>query len=62
MAEPDNNYCVAVHAYGDGRVAVALIDVGTGECMSGEASADSFLHLVQGKRVRELVVSNEIAP
>lgn len=62
MADPDNNYCAAVHADGHGRVAVALIDVGTGECVSGEAADDSFLHLVQGKRVRELVVSKEIDP
>ncbi len=60
VADPDNNYCAAVHAGGDGRVAVALIDVGTGECVSGEAPADAFLHLVQGKRVRELVVSKDI--
>ncbi|HKW12970.1 MAG TPA: DNA mismatch repair protein MutS [Candidatus Krumholzibacteria bacterium] len=62
VADPDNNYCAAVHANGDGRVAVALIDVGTGECVSGEAPADSFLHLVQGKRVRELVISNQMDP
>jgi DNA mismatch repair protein MutS len=62
VADPDNNYCAAVHANGSGQVAVALIDVGTGECMSGEAPADSFLHLVQGKRVRELVVSKNIDP
>jgi DNA mismatch repair protein MutS len=62
VADPDNNYCAAVHANGDGRVAVALIDVGTGECVSGEAPADSFLHLIQGKRVRELVVSKQIEP
>src|SRR5678816_3321826 len=55
VADPDNNYCAAVHANGSGNVAVALIDVGTGECISGEAPAGSFLHLIQGKRVRELV-------
>ncbi|HET6349539.1 MAG TPA: DNA mismatch repair protein MutS, partial [Candidatus Krumholzibacteria bacterium] len=61
-ADPDNNYCAAVHSNGDGRVAVALVDVGTGEFASGEAAADSFLHLLQGKRVRELVVSKAIDP
>jgi len=62
VSEPDNNYCAAVHANGDGRVAVALIDVGTGEFSSGDAPADSFLHLVQGKRIRELVISRSIDP
>lgn len=62
VSEPDNNYCAAVHANGGGRVAVALIDVGTGEFSSGEAAADSFLHLLQGKHVRELVVSRNIEP
>ena len=62
ISEPDNNYCAAVYSNGNGRVAVALIDVGTGECATGEAPADSFLHLVQGKRVRELVVSKQIEP
>jgi DNA mismatch repair protein MutS len=62
VSDPDNNYCAAVHASGSGRVAVALIDVGTGECVTGEADSDSFLHLVQGKRVRELVVSRQIEP
>lgn len=57
VADPDNNYCAAVHANGSGNVAVALIDVGTGECISGEAPAGSFLHLVQGKHARELVIS-----
>jgi DNA mismatch repair protein MutS len=62
VGEPDNNYCAAVRASGDGRVSVALIDVGTGEFTSGEAPADSFLHLLQGKRIRELVVSRAIDP
>ena len=60
VADPDNNYCAAVHANGGGRVSVALIDVGTGEFASGEAPADSFLHLLQGKRIRELVVPRGI--
>ncbi len=55
LAEVENNYCLCVHANGSGRVAVAWIDVGTGECASGEAEESSFLHLVQGKRIRELV-------
>jgi DNA mismatch repair protein MutS len=57
FSDAENNYCVAVHATAPGRVAVAWIDVGTGEFACGEAAADAFLHLVQGKRVREMVVS-----
>jgi DNA mismatch repair protein MutS len=62
VADPDNNYCAAVHADGNGRVSVALIDVGTGEFTGGEAPADSFLHLLQGKHAREIVVSDQIDP
>lgn len=55
LAELENNYCLCVHASGKGRMAVAWIDVGTGECACGEADDTAFLHLVQGKRIRELV-------
>ncbi len=55
LAELENNYCLCVHASGNGRMAVAWIDVGTGECACGEAGDTAFLHLVQGKRIRELV-------
>ncbi len=55
LAEPDNNYCLCVHPNGNGRTGLAWIDVGTGELRCGEADATSFLHLVQGKRIRELL-------
>ncbi len=55
LADVENNYCLCVHPSGEGRMALAWIDVGTGECVCGEADETSFLHLVQGKRVRELV-------
>jgi DNA mismatch repair protein MutS len=54
LTDAENNYCLCVHP-SDGRVAVAWIDVGTGECACGEAGETSFLHLVQGKRIREVV-------
>lgn len=62
LTDLENNYCLCVHATGADRVAVAWIDVGTGECACGEADGTSFLHLVQGKRIRELVRARSIAP
>jgi DNA mismatch repair protein MutS len=56
LADADNNYCLGVYPGSNGSRAVALIDVGTGECACGEAGADAYLHLIQGKRIRELVV------
>jgi DNA mismatch repair protein MutS len=55
LTDTENNYCACVHPSGDGRIAVAWIDVGTGECACGEAEETAFLHLVQGKRIRELI-------
>jgi DNA mismatch repair protein MutS len=54
LTDAENNYCLCVHP-SDGKVAVAWIDVGTGEFVCGEADETAFLHLVQGKRVRELL-------
>jgi DNA mismatch repair protein MutS len=56
LADADNNYCLGVCPSDKNRCAVALIDVGTGECACGEGDGDSYLHLIQGKRIRELVV------
>jgi DNA mismatch repair protein MutS len=55
LADVENNYCLCVHPSGEGRMALAWIDVGTGECVCGEADETAFFHLVQGKRIRELV-------
>ncbi len=55
LADVENNYCLCVHPSGEGRMALAWIDVGTGECVCGEAEETAFLHLVQGKRIRELL-------
>ncbi|HEX5132676.1 MAG TPA: DNA mismatch repair protein MutS [Candidatus Krumholzibacteria bacterium] len=56
IADADNNYCLAVCPAGDDAFAIALIDVGTGELACGEAATDAYLHLIQGKKVRELVL------
>ena len=58
LTEVENNYCMCVHPSGPGRMAVAWIDVGTGEFVCGEADDTAFLHLVQGKRIRELVYAS----
>jgi DNA mismatch repair protein MutS len=50
----ENNFCLSVHVEGE-RVGVALIDVSTGELMSGETEREGLAHLLQGKRVREVV-------
>ncbi len=61
LSEIENNYCLCVHPSGEARMAVAWIDVGTGECACGEAPASAFLHLVQGKRIREVVYARSTA-
>ena len=50
----ENNYCLSIHMEG-ARAGVALIDVSTGELVSGECDVDSIQNLVQGKRVREVI-------
>ena len=50
----ENNFCLSVHADGE-RVGVALIDVSTGELLTGETRQDGLAHLIQGKRIREVV-------
>jgi DNA mismatch repair protein MutS len=54
LQERENNYCLCVHSEGT-TMAVALIDVSTGDFLCGDAESDAIHHLVQGKRVRELV-------
>lgn len=56
FTDPDNNYCLSVHPCDGGAVAMALIDVGTGELVCGEGVVDTFFHLIQGKRIREVVL------
>lgn len=52
--DDENNYCVAVYLEGT-RAGIALIDVSTGDFLCGASEADACHHLVQGKKVRELV-------
>ena len=50
----ENNYCLAVDVEGT-RSGVALVDVSTGEFVVGEAELDEVQHLLQGKKIREVV-------
>jgi DNA mismatch repair protein MutS len=54
LTDREDSYCLAVHADGT-QAGLALIDVSTGELLCGEAELGEVHHLVQGKRVRELV-------
>lgn len=50
----ENNYCFCIHAEGV-RAGVALVDVSTGDFLTGEGGLDSVQYLIQGKRVREAI-------
>jgi len=54
LDERENNYCMAVFVDGT-RCGIALIDVSTGDLSGGESDLHTVQHLVQGKRVRELL-------
>jgi DNA mismatch repair protein MutS len=54
LDDAENNYCLSLFVDGD-RAGVAIIDVSTGDFLCGEEDVDSLHHLVQGKRIRELV-------
>ncbi len=56
LEERESNYCLSVCT--EGRSAgIALIDVSTGDFSSGEASLEDLHHLVQGKQVKEALVT-----
>jgi DNA mismatch repair protein MutS len=56
LEDRENNFCLSLHIDGD-TVGVALIDVSTGDFLCGEDNLQSVQHLIQGKRVREIVCS-----
>jgi len=58
LPDEENNYCLSVYP-GDGadaRVALALIDVSTGEFACGESDLSDIEHLVQGRCITEVIV------
>lgn len=54
LDERENNYCMAVFVDGE-RCGVAVVDVSTGDLSGGEGDLHTVQHLIQGKRVRELL-------
>lgn len=50
----EHNYLLSIHVDGS-RVGVALVDVSTGELVSGEDEISAIQSLLQGKRVREVI-------
>jgi len=54
LRDAENNYCLSVYTAGR-RAGVALIDVSTGDFTCGEEDVEAIHHLIQGKRIRELV-------
>jgi DNA mismatch repair protein MutS len=54
LDEVENNYCLSLYIDGK-RAGLAVIDVSTGDFLCGEEELDSVHHLIQGKRIRELV-------
>ncbi|MDH3217062.1 MAG: DNA mismatch repair protein MutS [Candidatus Krumholzibacteria bacterium] len=59
----ENNFCLAIHLHAS-RAGIALIDVSTGDLLVGEDEITQAHHLIQGKRVREVVhkkgMANEV--
>jgi DNA mismatch repair protein MutS len=54
LDDSENNYCLSLHTAGD-RAGIAVIDVSTGDFFCGEEDVRSLHHLIQGKRIREMV-------
>ncbi len=54
LQDTENNYCLSL-CFDGSRAGLAVIDVSTGDFMCGEGDLDSIHHLIQGKRIRELV-------
>jgi DNA mismatch repair protein MutS len=54
LADSENNYCLSIVIEGR-RAGLAVIDVSTGDFLCGEEELDSLHHLIQGKRIREMV-------
>jgi DNA mismatch repair protein MutS len=50
----ENNFCMAVALEGS-RAGVAVIDVSTGEFVAGETDLADVQHMLQGKKIREVV-------
>jgi DNA mismatch repair protein MutS len=60
LEDTENNYCLSLFVDGK-RAGVAVIDVSTGDFLCGEEDLDSLHHLIQGKRIREVVFQSKRA-
>ena len=54
LDDTENNYCLSLHIDGN-RAGLAVIDVSTGDFLCGEEDLDCLHHLIQGKRIQEMV-------
>jgi DNA mismatch repair protein MutS len=54
LEDRENNFCLSILLQGD-RAGVGVIDVSTGDMFTGEAPVEVLHHLVQGKRVKEIL-------
>ena len=54
LEDRENNFCMSIVLRGD-RAGLCIIDVSTGVMQSGEAPVEELHHLVQGKRVKEIL-------
>lgn len=59
LESAESNYCLSLYVKGT-RAALALADVSTGDFFCGEENLELVHHLIQGKRVRELVCQQSI--
>jgi DNA mismatch repair protein MutS len=61
LDDSENNYCLSVYT-SENRAGIAVIDVSTGDFLCGEEDLDSLHHLIQGKRIREVVCLPDCNP
>ncbi len=59
LIDDDNNFCMALAIDGS-RAGIALTDVSTGDFAIASGGVDELPHLLQGKRVRELLVAPDV--
>jgi len=63
LSAAENNYCLSVcttPAAGPDSLALAIIDVSTGDMACGQGSLETAVHLLQGRRVSEVIVPTSL--
>ncbi|NIM19763.1 MAG: DNA mismatch repair protein MutS [Candidatus Latescibacteria bacterium] len=56
LEEREDNFCLSICLEG-GHAGIAAVDVSTGDFFTGEAPLEDLHHLVQGKRVKEILAA-----